>query len=283
MRKKIVIVLTIILLGLAGILAYMLISTWREDELAKKEYNLYGSEMYRKPVSDSDIEDISVDRDQEVNTDEESVLSIYSEQIKIQQGINWSAFLSKNDKFIGIISIPELGMWYPFVQNEETDYNYYLEHTYSGEKNANGAIFLDYLFDNKFKDNHSIMFGHNMKNYTMFGSLKTLIESEYTNDIYVYIYLPDQILVYKAYSAYLSKPESIDYYAQLDEKNYVAYYTHAIDSAIYLNNDEQVKDAFKNKNAFLTLSTCHASDHSDFTVVQNILIERILIDDEKED
>jgi sortase B len=283
MRKKAIIILTVILFILIGVVAYMLISTWREDELAKKEYNLYGSELYRKSVSDEDIQNVGVSTDDNVSTEtaEESVRDIYAEQIKIQQGINWSAFESKNKDFLGIISIPELGMWYPFVQNSESDYNYYLEHTYSGEKNANGAIFLDYLFDGTFSDNHSIMFGHNMKNYTMFGSLKTLIESQYTKDIIVYIYQKDQILIYKAYSAYLSEPESMDYYAQLTDEYYDAYYTNAIQSAMYLNNDEQVKNAYKNGNALLTLSTCHANDHSDFTVVQNILIERILIDNEE--
>lgn len=279
-RRKIVYILTALLILLVGILAYILISTYYEDKLAEREYNLYGSSLYVKQVSDEDLEDVVVELDEEVSDTVEVPEEIYKDQIKTQQGINWNAFKNKNEDFVGILSIPELDIWYPFVQNSESDYSYYLSYTYAKEKNAAGAIFLDYLFDSSFSDNHAIMFGHNMKNMTMFGSLRTLIEKQTKKEYNVYIYTEDQILIYKTYAAYLTTPDSKDYYAQLTDDLYVAYYTNAINSAMYLNNDEQVKEAFAKRNNLLTLSTCHASDHSDYTVVQNILIERIIVKDE---
>lgn len=274
MRKRIIYILLVILVIVTGVALYIYLSTYFEDAAAAKEYNLYGSKLYLKSAEELDLSDTVVEVDQDITTETETV---YDEYVLTQKGINWNAFKRKNQDFIGIISIPELNIWYPIVQNSEDNYSYYLTHTYSGDENASGSIFLDYMFDKDLSDNHSIIFGHNMKNLTMFGSLRTLLDSKYTNDLYVYIYTEERVLIYKIYAAYLTKPDSADYYAQLPGTNYSDYYTNAIESAQYLDADEQVKQAYTKRNNLLTLSTCHSSDHSDYTVVQSILVERINI------
>ena len=283
MRKKLIIILSVVLVLLLGLLSYKLYQIYNEDRLALAEYNLYGSSAYVMKVDDEEIENLEITIDEEVNLEEVTPEELYAEQIKIQRGINWNAFRNKNEDFIGIISIPELDMWYPIVQNSEADPDFYLSHTYSKEKNSSGAIFLDYLFHKDFSDNHVIMFGHNMKNMTMFGAFRTFIENNYTDDFFLYVYQQDQILVYKITAAYLTEPGSIDYWAQLpSDKEYVRYYTHAVKLAKYLKLDDLTKKAYANSNPLLTLSTCHASDHSNYTIVQSILIERIMISDEKD-
>lgn len=281
-RKTVLYMLTTILIILFGVLGYILVSTYREDKSAAREYNLYETDAYIKKDQVVNLDTIAVKIDEEVTTDTEVMpTEIYAEQIKIQQGINWKAFKDKNQNFVGIISIPYLNMWYPIVQNDEENPDFYLSHTYAGEKNPNGAIFLDYLFDSSYSDNHAILFGHNMKNMTMFGSLKTLMENDYKNSIFVYIYTEDQVLIYKAFASYLTEPDSTVYYAQLTDQLYTEYYKTAVENAIYKNVDDTVKEAFTKRNNILTMSTCHASDHSNYVVVQNILIERIIVNNEE--
>ncbi len=278
-NKKLTIILIIIMIGLVGFVSFQLISIKLEDDHAIEEYRQYASELfYKQPV---ELEPSGDNINSNEISEEDRIREIYAEQIKTQKGINWLAFKNTNPDFVGIISIPELDVWYPVVQNKEEEYSYYLNHTYSREKNSAGAIFLDYLFDPDLADNHSIIFGHNMKNMTMFGSLKTLIEHEFNQKMYVYFYTEEQVLVYRTFSAYLTSPDSTVYYAQLPEDYYATYYEDAISNAQYLSVDDEVRDAYENMNNLLTLSTCHASDHSDYTVVQNILIERIIVNDEE--
>lgn len=282
-NKKLTVILVSILLLLLGFLIYTMVGIAREDEIAIEEYDNYSSLQYLKEVNKSDIKDVEVSFDESVSITELTPEEIYFDQIKIQKGINWTEFRNVNQDFIGVISIPEMDIWYPVVRNHEEDASYYLTHTYAKQKNAAGSIFLDYLFSTEFDDNHSILFGHNMKNMTMFGSLKTLIENEWTQPVYIYIYTPEQILIYKVYAAYLTSPSSIVYNAQLPGDHYAQYYEQALKDAKYLDVDTEVEEAYANMNNLLTLSTCHASDHSDYTVVQSILIERIFVKDEKTD
>ena len=64
----------------------------------------------------------------------------------------------------------------PVVQREN-DNEYYLTHAYSGEKAREGALFLDGA--NRLSDENLIVYGHNMRNGTMFGELSSFGEREF--------------------------------------------------------------------------------------------------------
>lgn len=273
------IILSFVTLIVIACIAYRLWAIAAEDSSSAREYNSYKGGSYYS----SDTELLSmIDVDEEVVTDEvgEEVKS-FKAQREIWSGINFTAFKNTNKDFIGIISIPYLKMWYPMVRNTEEDYNYYLSYSFNGDKNANGTIFLDYTFSKDFSDNHAIVFGHNMKNLSMFGSLHTLFDSEYKKPIYVYIYQPEQILVYEVFAAYTTPAESSTYNAFLvNSDHYESYISDAIQNAIYKHSDKGITQGRKDQKSILTLSTCHANDHSDYTVVQCMLIERIGEDEE---
>lgn len=277
--KHIIVMLSVATAIVVACIVYRLISIAAEDSNSAREYNSYkGGNFYlldETTLTEVDDEPYDV----EIVSDEE-VLPFQSQR-RIWKGINFTAFKNTNNDFIGIINIPFLKMWYPLVQNNEEDYNHYLDYSFNGEKNANGTIFLDYTFSNDFSDNHVIVFGHNMKNLSMFGSLHTLFDSEYKKPIYVYIYQPEQILVYEIFSAYTTAPESSTYNAFLvNSEHYESYFSDAIKSAVYKHSDKNITQGKKEQKSILTLSTCHANDHSDYTVVQCMLIERIEKDEE---
>lgn len=58
---------------------------------------------------------------------------------------------------------------YPVVQTDNNEY--YLSHLYNGEKNPSGTLFLDYRNTGLFTEQNSVVYGHRMKNGSMFGSL----------------------------------------------------------------------------------------------------------------
>ena len=66
---------------------------------------------------------------------------------------------------------------YPVVQSE--DNSYYLNHLYDDQKNSSGAIFMDALNSPDLSDANTIIYGHNMKNGTMFASLMNYESQKY--------------------------------------------------------------------------------------------------------
>ena len=73
---------------------------------------------------------------------------------------------------------------YPIVQGE--DDVYYLTHTFNNTENSAGSIFMETLNSADFSDVHTILYGHNMKNGSMFGTLM-----EYESPSYLVAHPPD--------------------------------------------------------------------------------------------
>lgn len=91
-----------------------------------------------------------------------------------------------NPDFAGILSIPSLGLTYPVVQG--TDNEKYLHYTFEGRKNPAGCLFMDHKNNRSFTDDNTVVYGHNMKDGSMFGSLKRFIKEDFDNsDVKAYI------------------------------------------------------------------------------------------------
>lgn len=76
----------------------------------------------------------------------------------------------KNDDLIGWINIPGTRIDYPIVQAKNNDF--YLEHTFAKNKSPGGAIFMDYRGNGAFQEYISVIYGHHMKDGSMFSDLR---------------------------------------------------------------------------------------------------------------
>lgn len=74
-----------------------------------------------------------------------------------------------NPDVVGWIYIKDTNINYPIVQGSNN--KYYLDKLFDGTYNAAGSIFLDAENFPDFTDKHSIIYGHNMKNKSMFADL----------------------------------------------------------------------------------------------------------------
>lgn len=75
----------------------------------------------------------------------------------------------KNKDTIGYISVPGTDIAYPVVRGEDNEY--YLSHNILKDESKYGAIFMDFRNADKDQQKHIIIYGHDMKNGTMFHSL----------------------------------------------------------------------------------------------------------------
>ena len=148
---------------------------------------------------------------------------------KIPINIDFSLLKQKNKDIVGWIYSEDTPINYPVVQS--ADNNYYLRRLINGEKNVAGSIFMDYRNNYNLEDKSAIIYGHNMKNDTMFGTLE-----EYKNQ------------------DYYEKHKNMYYFTS--QKTYLVEffsgYTTSANSNIYkLNdiNDKNIQD-FLNKSDF---------------------------------
>lgn len=88
--------------------------------------------------------------------------------------IDFAGLKAVNPDVIAWIQIPALDISYPVVQGK--DNAYYLHHLFSGESNINGSIFVDCHNQPDFTDQNTIVYGHNMKNGSMFGTLDAVLK-----------------------------------------------------------------------------------------------------------
>jgi len=84
---------------------------------------------------------------------------------------------AKYEDAVGWITVPNTGIDYPFVQ--AADNSFYLRKDITGEYALTGTIFMDYRNDKAFSDFSTILYGHHMKNGTMFGSLKSFNNKDF--------------------------------------------------------------------------------------------------------
>lgn len=88
----------------------------------------------------------------------ERALSGYEDLLKI------------NPQILGWIAIPGTRLSFPLLQGEDNDF--YLHHNIYGQESRYGAIFADYKADLYGGESNIIIYGHHMRNGSMFGSLE---------------------------------------------------------------------------------------------------------------
>jgi len=115
--------------------------------------------------------------------------------------IDFESLSKINPDIVGWIGFEGLEIDYPVVQTKDNEF--YLNHLFSLEKNKLGAIFVDYRNKSDFSDRNTIIYGHNMKNGSMFSSLTNYKSQEY------YDANPDILFVTK------DKKYRVDFFAGL--------------------------------------------------------------------
>lgn len=143
---------------------------------------------------------------------------------------------------------------YPVVQCGDNEF--YLHHTFEMKKNSSGCVFMDYEVDPELTSWNTFIYGHNMKNGTMFGHLKNYINNKntYDKDKYIYIFRPEGIYRYEIFSYYLDSPDSKMYYTCDNLKEYRQYLRDA--TSMSVRECDAKADPDEN---IVTLVTCSGS------------------------
>lgn len=194
------------------------------------------------------------------------------EKPAVEIPIDFETLWEQNPDVYAWIQVPGTDVDYPILQSEE-DNGYYLTHTINGVEAIEGSIYTENYNNKDFDDPHTVIYGHNMKNGSMFRSLHNYEDKSFFDENKeILIYLPDAILEYRIFAAYVydnrhlllnydfDNPEVFQQY--LDDVFAIRDISSHIDTSVEVGKDDRI----------LTLSTCNAGISSQRYLVQAVLI-----------
>lgn len=190
---------------------------------------------------------------------------------RIENPIDFESLTAQYPDVYAWIRIPGTKIDYPIVQREG-DNGYYLNHTIDGKKKTEGSIYTEDYNGKDFEDANTVIYGHNMKNGSMFKGLHKYKDKQFLLDnSELYIYQKDRVLKYKIFAAYVYDNRhlmlSFDFEDEDVFRNYLnnVLTKRDISSNINTNVDVTVKDKI------ITLSTCNNNDKQRY-LVQAVLL-----------
>ena len=148
------------------------------------------------------------------------------------------------------------------------DNGFYLHHAYDGGSLKSGSIFLDYRCENRFMNPVNIVYGHNMRNGSMFAGLLKFSDSAYF-DSHRYGWLSTPEAVYRVDFFSFAKADMYDelYDGSMPVSQWIP---HIADrSAVFRDAD------FSENDRFISLSTCSYEFENARTILTGKLVETI--------
>lgn len=251
------ILICILALAVAIFAGYRLYSIFMEYKAGVDEYSEIADTVVKE--RDADVEKI-----QQLKDAKGKIVKHWTSPLEI----DFTELANINSDVAGWIymeALPDIS--YPIVQGEDNDF--YLHHTYKKESVFAGSIFVDSKNTKDFSDQNTIVYGHNMKNGSMFGTLKKYMETDTNSKSpYFWIITKDEAYKYKIFAVYTASvdgdtytlikgpgKETIQYGQSMQEKSEVDMGQHT-----FIETDKIV-----------TLSTCTGDSATRF-VVQGVRV-----------
>ncbi len=183
--------------------------------------------------------------------------------------VNFAELKDINPDIVGWIKVQGTVMNYPIVQSG--DNVYYLKRTFEKKSNYSGAIFMDYLNEPDFSSDNTVLYGHNMKNGEMFGSLQKYEKKDYVkNHKYIWIVTPEYDSKYEIFASYKTDERSEVYTLEFNSfESMDDYFRLAKESSYFPSDSILIQD-----DKILTLSTCVSESDEGRRVVQAKLIKK---------
>ena len=246
-------------------------------------YTLYG--FYKEYKKSSDEYDnlensYAVDQEQESENidnleDDDALQSISGQEVRtvfedgeektlpvLKNPIDFTQLLSVNSDIVGLLRIRALDISYPVVQGKDNDY--YLHRTFEKTDNFAGCLFVNSYNMGDFTDQNTIIYGHNMKNGSMFGKLKNFNDPEvFKKSRYFWIFTPDFIYQYRIFSASVVDKTGLTYQISFTDDEFDQFISRAYSNSVVDNQDVTVTK----EDRIVTLSTCTGDDSTRFVVM----------------
>ncbi len=174
-----------------------------------------------------------------------------------------------NPDVVGWIWIEKLGISYPIVQGKDNDY--YLSHTFYREENKCGSIFVEVGNHGDFSDQNTFVYGHNMRDGSMFAKLNQYQDQEiFRENPEFYIYTPEGLKRYQIFSCYVASLDWDSFTYQFEnQKAYKKWQTTVKKRSLY---DTGIVP--KPEQTTVTLMTCTLAGDNYRFLVHGVLTDK---------
>ena len=181
------------------------------------------------------------------------------EQVKVpttfNKEVSFQNLHNENNDYLFWLYIPKTKIDYPVMMSR--DNKDYLHSSFYKEKLYAGTLFIDALSQKKENQDNLIIYGHNMKDGSMFGTLKKWRDGKYFHEHkFIEIYTEKEKRVYLIFAVREVSSNMDLLHYKLDNFTNEEYIQDARNNNIHFREFE---DQYKN-NQIMTLSTCMSND-----------------------
>ena len=189
-------------------------------------------------------------------------MAVTKNEAENQYAVDLSLLKSQNSDTVAWIKVNGTNIEYPVVKSEDNEF--YLNHSFDKSNNSAGWIFADYKNQFDGTDKNIVIYGHNRKDKSMFGSLKNILNPEWygnpKNSEIIFI-KENENCIYKVFSVYQIEKESYYITTEFDSNTEFEKFLETIKKRSIKNFETDVSET----DSILTLSTCASND--DYRIV----------------
>ena len=178
-----------------------------------------------------------------------------------------------NPELYAWIRVPGTQIDYPVAQHSGEEQTYYLHHDLYGNPMFAGCIYSEEPSAKDFSDPVTVLYGHNMKNGSMFQNLYLFMDPAVfdSKDNYIYVYTRDMTFIYEIYAAYYSDDANISVMYDFEEETELSEYIEGTLSPRSMEGFVRDDISVTEEDHILTLSTCVAGSPGHRLLVQGVL------------
>ena len=177
--------------------------------------------------------------------------------------------IKRNEDYKMWIEVSNTNIDYPVVQGK--DNAFYLNHDFNKKESSSGAIFIDYK-NNIDKDKNIIIYGHNMKNKSMFQNLMKFKDEEFWKENKEIILTIDgKTYEYEIFSSYISNSEDMNLKTNFENDDEYLKYIDDIKKKSIFHRDIDIKS----NDRIITLSTCSYEEDDARMIIHGKLKKKI--------
>ncbi len=263
-KTKLIISIVLVVLILICVAAIAIPAIKKNQAMKTYEY------LQMKAVKEQDVSGIS-----NVELPEEAIASKYEDF----PGIDFNPLWEENEDVCAWIRIPNTDpkVDYPILRKKdaESPYDtYYLNATIDGTQGLPGSIYMEPCNSSNFQDYNTVLYGHNMKDRSMFGGLREYASEEYAKEHpYIYIVTPEKNFVYEVASAVYMDDRHLmfgtDYLSEEGRQAYLDVLTSNTDSRNMYRSDVTITP----DDRWITLSTCVGDEDDRRLLITAVLRE----------
>ena len=279
MKKKIISVIA----GVAGLtMAYFLASGIShiiynhpaESTPAESETQstVQGTEEAKSAMTEDEINEMLAG----MKTTEMAETETAAEEQKEVIPVKFEELQAVNPDVYAWITVPGTDIDYPILQHA-SDNSYYLMHNIDGYYGYPGCIYTENMNSKDFTDNNTVIYGHNMKNGSMFAQLHKFEDPDFFDaNREVLIYLPGEVLHYTIFATHIYDDRHLLYSFDFTDPEVYQKYLDSIFSTRDMSANIDKDITVTTDDQIITLVTCIGSQPNNRLLVQAVLTDREL-------